>query len=220
MRKGNAMTDKEAYWSRFADDFENQSNYVVGQADVDIILNRLAGQADLKKTLELGCGHGTYSKVLAPAASALYATDFSDEMVAASKRRLAAFAHVTVEKQNCFNLSYADHSFDTVLMANLLHIVPEPDQAIGEANRVLKTGGVLIVISYTIHGMKLLHKLAMIYRYLKTWGRPSPHARTLNPALAGEMISARGFEITHAELLGVKSKAVFIRAVKADHFNG
>ena len=208
------MTEKEVYWSRFADDFEKQSNYVVGKTDVDVILRRLAEQNDLKMALELGCGTGTYSKVIARNAAKLYATDFSDEMVRAAKVRLKAFPNVSVEKENCFELSYEDDTFDTVLMANLLHIIPEPEKALAEANRVLKTDGALIVISFTMDGMKFRHKLGMIYRYLKTWGKPSPHARTLNLAIAGEMLKKHRFIITHSESIGLKSKAIFIRAAK------
>jgi hypothetical protein len=53
--------EKETYWSRFADAFEEQSIYVVGKEDMDAIHNKLLTQHDLKKTLELGCGPGTYT---------------------------------------------------------------------------------------------------------------------------------------------------------------
>lgn len=208
------MTEKEVYWSRFAADFEEQSKYVVGKSDVDIILQRLAEHKDLKIALELGCGTGTYSKVLAREASELLATDFSEEMVNAARRRLEAFGNIRVAKENCSGLSYEDGSFDTVIMANLLHIVPEPEKALAEANRVLKTGGTIIVISYTMDGMKFWNKLGMICRYLKTWGRPSPHARTLNLATAGDMLMKHGFDISRSELLGAKSKALYLTAVK------
>jgi ABC-2 type transport system ATP-binding protein len=214
VEKNIAMTEKEVYWSRFADDFEEGSNYVIGKADMNIVLKKLAEQKDLKNTLELGCGNGIYSKVIGREASKLYATDFSDEMVSASKSRLKAFPNITVGKENCFELSYEDSSFDTVFMANLLHIIPEPEKAIAEANRVLRTGGTIIVMSYTMDGMKVLHKLGMIYRYLKTWGKPSPHARNLSLANADDMLLRQGFEIAQSELLGAKSKAIFIRAVK------
>ena len=39
----------------------------------------------------------------------------------------------------------------------------------------------------------------MIYGYLKTWGKPSPHARTLNLAAAGDMLLNQGFEISQSE---------------------
>ncbi len=214
------MTEKETYWSRFADDFEEKSNYVVGKNDMDIILKKLAGQKDLKKALELGCGNGTYSKVIARQALKLYATDFSDEMVNAARTRLTSMANVVVEKQDCFHHSYEDSSFDTVFMANLLHIIPEPEKAVREANRVLRTGGSIIVISYTMDGMKLKHKAGMILRYMKTWGKPSPHARTLKLDGTCHMLSKQGFEITQSRLLGVKSKAIFIRGVKVRYENG
>ncbi len=210
------MTEKEVYWSRFADDFEERSNYVVGKADMDMVLKKLAEQKDLKKILELGCGNGTYSKVIACEASKLCATDFSDEMVNASKNRLKSFPNVIVEKENCFELSYEDHSFDTVFMANLLHIVPGPEKAVAEAKRVLKPGGTAIAVSYTMDGMKFLHKLGMLYRYLKTWGKPSPHARKLGLADVEDMFMKQGFKIVQSELLGARSKAIFLSAQKVN----
>jgi hypothetical protein len=53
--------EKETYWSRFADDFEEKSIYVIGKEDMDAIHNKLLIQHYLKKTLELGCGPGTYT---------------------------------------------------------------------------------------------------------------------------------------------------------------
>jgi ABC-2 type transport system ATP-binding protein len=206
--------EKETYWSRFADNFEELSTYVVGKTDIDIVLKKLGEQKDLKKTLELGCGSGTYSRVIASEASELHATDFSDEMVNTAQKAMKAFPNVCVEKENCFELSYGNKTFDTVLMANLLHIVPEPEKAIAEAKRVLKTGGSIIIISYTADGMKIVHKLGMIWRYLKAWGRPSPYAQNLNLTIACDMLATYGLEITYSELLGLKSKAIFIRAIK------
>lgn len=205
--------EKEVYWSRFADNFEELSGYVVGKDDLALVLSVLAEQKDLKKTLELGCGNGTYSKVIAAEASELTATDFSDEMVNATRDRLQDYANISVEKQNCFELTYDDNVFDTVLMANLLHIIPEPEKAIAEAKRVLKPGGSIIVISYTPEGMKFLHKLGMVYRYLKVWGKPPPHAQHLTMALASEMLAAHNFEIKTSQIVGRKSKAIFINAV-------
>lgn len=205
--------EKEEYWSRFADDFEAGSYYVVGQSDMDIVLKKLAEQKDLKKTLELGCGSGIYSRVITREASELYATDLSDEMVAVSKERLKAFPTITVQKANCFQLSYGDGVFDTVFMANLLHIIPNPEKALAETKRVMKPGGTAFVISYTTQGMSFLHKLGMIYRYLKTWGKPSPYARTLKLEQAAEMVRSQGFDIVQSQLIGDRSRVIFIKAV-------
>ena len=75
---------------------------------------------------DVGCGNGTYSEILIGEAEHLTATDFSDEMVTSSKERLKDLGNVTVEKADCFDLPYSDCSFDTIFMANLLHVIPEP----------------------------------------------------------------------------------------------
>jgi ubiquinone/menaquinone biosynthesis C-methylase UbiE len=204
--------EKETYWSKFANDFEERTNYVVGKNDMELIETFLSKQKALGKTLEVGCGNGTYSKILILEAENFTATDFSDEMVAVAKERLKGVENVSVEKANCFNLSYPDSSFNTVFMANLLHIIREPEKAVAEGKRVLKKNGKLIVISFTTEGMTFFNRLGMIYRYLKTYGKPSPTAQTLTVQKTRDMVKNCGFEIEEAKLIGNKSKAIFIIA--------
>ena len=204
--------EKETYWSKFANDFEERTNYVVGKNDMELIETFLSKQKALGKTLEVGCGNGTYSKILILEAENLTATDFSDEMVAVAKERLKGVENVSVEKANCFNLSYPDSSFNTVFMANLLHIIREPEKAVAEGKRVLKKNGKLIVISFTTEGMTFFNRLGMIYRYLKTYGKPSPTAQTLTVQKTRDMVKNCGFEIEEAKLIGNNSKAIFIIA--------
>ena len=205
--------DKETYWSKFADDFEQRANYIVGKNDVEIIKRYLSEQKSLGKVLELGCGNGTYSEILICEAEHLTATDFSDEMVAVTSERFKSEGKVSVEKANCFSLPYPDSSFDTVLMANLLHIIPEQEKAIAESKRVLKENGQLIVLSLTTEGMTFFAKLGMIYRYLKSFGKPSPTAQTLTLRGVQEILKSCGLDIEEAKLIGKKSKAIFIKAI-------
>ena len=159
------MDQEETYWSKFANDFEDRVNYVVGKDDIEIINKVLSEQKFLGKTLELGCGSGMYSEILIRKTEHLTATDFSDKMVSISNERFKKIKNVSVEKANCFSLSYSDSSFDTVFMGNLLHIIPEAEKAIAEAKRVLKTKGRLIIISFALEDMTIFNKLAMFYRY-------------------------------------------------------
>ena len=207
------MMEKETYWSKFADDLEERTNYVVGENDMGLIVSFVSDQKALGKTLEVGCGNGTYSKLLIREAEHLTAADFSDEMVAATEKRLKGVENISVEKANCFSLAYPDSSFDTVFMANLLHIIPEPEKAIAEGKRVLKTNGRLIVISFTTEGMTFFSKLEMVYRYLKTYGKPSPTAQKLTMQKARDMLNSCGFKIEEAKLIGDKSKAISIIAI-------
>ncbi|MFV0267130.1 MAG: class I SAM-dependent methyltransferase [Draconibacterium sp.] len=208
------MEQKETYWSRFAADFEERNYYVVGKSDVELILNKVASLKNLKNVLELGCGNGTYSKVLAKNADSLLATDLSEEMVEASKSRLKTFVNIRVEKADCFNLPYSSNSFDTVFMANLIHIIPRPEDAIRECERVLKKGGRLIIISYTQKGMKFRYKIGLIYRYLKTYGKSPKGGRNFGLEDAISLFKIDEFKVTDAELIGEKSKALFVKGQK------
>ena len=54
-----------------------------------------------------------------------------------------------VSVQDMFRLPYADESFDVIIVANALHIVPEPEKALSEIRRVLRDDGVLVAPTFT-----------------------------------------------------------------------
>ncbi len=204
---------KEKHWSRFADDFEKRVIYVAGEHNIMSIKKNLDEQCLKGRVLELGCGNGTYSRTLAENADALHATDFSDQMVGFCQNRLNGHANIAVEKQDCLNLKYNDEEFDAVVMVNLLHIIPDPKTALKEAPRVLKKGGILVVISFTSSGMSFFAKLGMIYRYFRAWGKPPAGSRVLTVDSTRTMLEKAGFSVVMTDLMGEGVKAVFARAV-------
>lgn len=99
-------------------------------------------------------------------------------------------------------------------MVNLLHVIPSPDKALAECFRVLKKGGRLIVLSFTLHNMTLWNQLLLKYRYVRTYGAKSSASITLTPQLVAELAEQANFEILESHLLGSKVKAVFFVAAK------
>ena len=101
-----------------------------------------------KTVLELAIGTGLIAKHIVNAAAHIEATDASAEMIAEAKRdNRSAKLHFSV--QDMFRLPYADKSFDVVIVSNALHIVPQPEKALQEIQRVLKDDGVLIAPTFT-----------------------------------------------------------------------
>ena len=101
-----------------------------------------------KTMLELATGTGLIAKHIVNAAAHIEATDASAEMIAEAKRdNQSAKLHFSV--QDMFRLSYADESFDVVIVSNALHIVPEPERALSEIRRVLKEDGILVAPTFT-----------------------------------------------------------------------
>ena len=104
-----------------------------------------------KTVLELATGTGLIAKHIVNAAAHIEATDASPEMIAEAKRDTrSAKLHFSV--QDMFRLPYADKSFDVVIVSNALHIVPQPEKALAEIERVLKDDGVLIAPTFTHAG--------------------------------------------------------------------
>ena len=101
-----------------------------------------------KTVLELATGTGLIAKNIVNAAGHIEATDASEEMIAEAKRNnRSAKLHFSV--QDMFRLPYADGSFDVVIAANALHIVPQPEKALSEIKRVLRPGGVFAAPTFT-----------------------------------------------------------------------
>ena len=108
--------------------------------------------------LELASGTGQFTFDLCKRAKSYVATDFSPNMVKElTKRGQELLTNeerktVTFSEEDATNLSYEDKSFDIVVIANALHIMPDPRRALNEIRRVLKDGGVLIAPTFIYEG--------------------------------------------------------------------
>ena len=202
------------YWNRLADTYQEDVAYVVGSDLHDVILKRLGRESDLGRVAEFGCGTGLFTHTIADNAQEVVATDASARMVVVARRRLAGLSNVSVRQAPCPASGLDEAAYDTVLMANLIHMVPDPHAVLGEAWRVLRPGGRVLVISYTPRGMTLRAKLMMMWRYLRRIGLPPRHGRSVSPARLREWILEIGFRPLTVETVGETVKAVFVSALK------
>ena len=103
-----------------------------------------------REVLEIATGPGLLAKHVAPAAKRMVATDYSDGMIREAMKGERP-ANLTFEVADATALPYADNSFDAVLIANALHVMPQPEKALSEIDRVLRPGGVLIAPNFVEH---------------------------------------------------------------------
>ena len=103
-----------------------------------------------KEVLEIATGPGLLAKHVAPAAKRMVATDYSDGMIREAMKGERP-ANLTFEVADATALPYADDAFDAVLIANALHVMPQPEKALNEIDRVLRPGGVLIAPNFVEH---------------------------------------------------------------------
>ena len=120
--------------------------------------DRIPTKIQNKEVLEIATGPGLLAKHVAYAAKRMVATDYSEGMIREAKKGAHA-DNLTFEIADAANLPYKDHSFDVVLIANALHVMPEPEKALREINRVLREGGLLIAPNFVSHKAGLISRL-------------------------------------------------------------
>lgn len=210
-----ATETRETYWSRFADSFDTDQEYVVGTELLDDIDRELHALPELGDVVELGCGSGRFTPTIASRASSLVATDLSDSLLEAARRRLGDHPEITFRKEDCTATSFPPDAFDAAFMANLLHVIENPERALEECDRILRSGGTLVIVSYTGHGTPLWERIKLVVRFLRRWGKPPPHARWFSPESLGSMLEEAGFSVQTTRLVGERMKAVYAVGRKA-----
>ncbi len=100
---------------------------------------------------DLGCGTGPLGAALAPFVARVIGVDGSAAMLRAARRRLQEFDNVDLRRGELEALPIADAQLDAAALMLVLHHVPEPAKAIGEAARVLKPGGRILLVDMFPH---------------------------------------------------------------------
>lgn len=204
----NNMT--EEYWSRFPDTYDQKQEYVVGKQLFNEITRELNRLPELGELVELGCGTGYFTDTVIAKAKSLVATDLSESLLEVAGNRISGYPNITVQKENCMATSFPSASFDSVFMANLIHVIDSPGALLQECHRILRDNGTLVIVTFTSQGMKLWEKVKLGIRFYRAWGKPPAHTHTFSPdSLAGLMKEA-GFSIETSKTLGSKTKSLFV----------
>jgi SAM-dependent methyltransferase len=102
-----------------------------------------------KRLLEIGCGTGTDLIQFARGGATVTGIDLTPRSIEIARRRFDVYGLVgDFAIGDAENLTFPDHSFDTVYSFGVLHHTPNTEAAVDEVHRVLRPGGCAIIMLY------------------------------------------------------------------------
>jgi len=122
-----------------------------------------------KNILEVACGRGGFSRLLASKGAVVCGADFSEAAIKIAKEKLLGdpplVDRVTYVQADAQNLPFDAGSFDIVISCETIEHVPDPRAAVREMYRVCKPGGMLFLTTPNYLNFMGLYELYAAVRH-------------------------------------------------------
>ena len=143
----------ETYFARHASEWDDLRALHSPDAEVEHRLAEALADAPLGALLDIGTGTGRMAELFAPHAERVVALDKNLEMLRVARAKLQHLPTNLIElvQGDFTDLPFADASFDTVILHQVLHFAADPVPALAEAARVLRGGGRIAIVDFASH---------------------------------------------------------------------
>lgn len=101
-----------------------------------------------KKVLDVGCGAGNSTRLVAELvsdAAEIVGIDPDEEVLTIAREKTPASARISYQPGSATQLPFPDNTFDFVFCQTVMIHLPDPEKALQEMKRVLKPGGLLMM---------------------------------------------------------------------------
>jgi ubiquinone/menaquinone biosynthesis C-methylase UbiE len=181
---------------RVAEEFARQAQTFdnwAAKADDPGRFGAALGDARRGRLLDVACGPGVVTAALAANASAIVAFDATQQMLDKARARCAkaGLANVEFRAGDAENLPFDDAQFDGVVTRLAIHHFANPQRALGEMFRVLRPGGMAVIVDVVSSEDESESKLHNAIERL----RDPSHVRMLPASELDRSISRAGFRI-------------------------
>lgn len=185
--------EAQAYFKSHAKNWDEIRSLYVREEKVEAAMRKLLGNRQVDLLIDLGTGTGRILELFANHYKSGLGIDISHEMLRHARARLNRLNITTAELRHgdITNLSQESETADIIIMHQILHFFSDPSQALGEAARLLKPGGQLLIVDFAPHNEEQLRRdfahqrlgfeETQIWGWLKKAGLNQQQFKSLSP---------------------------------------
>ncbi len=205
-----SRTEKEGdFWNWFSGKYDKFIRITLDKTYKKLYRNLKTDVSKTDDLLEIATGTGLIAFEICNYVKSMKAMDIAPGMIkiAVKKQAELKITNIEFETGDSYNLHYKDSSFDKVLASNVLHLLYEPEKALSEMHRVLKTDGKAILPTFC-HGENA--KSGIISGFLSLFGFSARNKWSRKSY--EEFVESHGFKIIKSEVFKGKFDLVYLVA--------
>jgi ArsR family transcriptional regulator len=148
------------YFKANATEWDRIRSLHVPEAKVEEAVLGLVSNRKISDLLDIGTGTGRILELLGPSVDRGVGVDLSREMLALARARLesAGLKNCEVRHADLYSLPFAANSIDAITCHQVLHFATDPAAAVAEAARVLRPGGIIVIVDFAPHEVEALRE--------------------------------------------------------------
>ncbi|GGI72724.1 ArsR family transcriptional regulator [Polymorphobacter multimanifer] len=143
----------DSWFAAHAADWDRERSLFTQETEVEAAIVAALDGRPLGELVDVGTGTGRMIELLGPRASSALGVDRNPEMLRLARGRIeaAGLPQAQVRFGDMYDLPRDDASADVVVLHQVLHFADDPAAVVGEAVRVLRPGGRLLIIDLASH---------------------------------------------------------------------
>jgi ubiquinone/menaquinone biosynthesis C-methylase UbiE len=163
LRRAEVIADRSAaaerYFTSVANDWDQIRALHIDEARIVDAMRALAGEGPFDLHIDLGTGTGAVLEAFADRARRGIGVDRSHDMLTVARSKLGEkTSRLSLQHSDVASLPFADGIADLVTVHHVLHYLSDPRSAVQEAARILRPGGLLLIVDFAPHDHEFMRQ--------------------------------------------------------------
>jgi ArsR family transcriptional regulator len=168
-----------AYFAKVAESWDMLRSLHVPEEAVEAAILGILSDRKVDLLIDVGTGTGRMLELLAPHYRRGVGLDYSREMIAVARAKLAAASvtHAQVRLGDVADLDTGIGQADLIVIHQVLHYFDDPGRVLQQVRRVLKPGGEMLIVDFAPHELEFLRthhahrRLGLSEQHMAGWAQ-------------------------------------------------